>query len=155
METHRGAIQRFTLPADLVRTLRRLSQQEGVSLYMTLLAGFVALLHRYTGQQDITVGSTTAGRKRAEVEPLLGCFINPLALRIDLSGNPIFRELLSRVRGVVLDALAHEDVPFPYVVRELRHRPDPSRNPLFQVILSQQPQMPSIASGWDLVTGEI
>src|SRR5207245_5018354 len=99
METHRGAIQRFTLPADLVRTLRRLSQQEGVSLYMTLLAGFVALLHRYTGQQDITVGSTTAGRKRAEVEPLLGCFINPLALRIDLSGNPTFRELLSRVRG--------------------------------------------------------
>jgi len=122
---------------------------------MTLLAGFVALLHRYTGQQDITVGSTTAGRKRAEVEPLLGCFINPLALRIDLSGNPIFRELLSRVRGVVLDALAHEDVPFPHIVRELRHRPDPSRNPLFQVILSQQPQMPSIASGWDLVAGEI
>ncbi len=155
IETHRGAIQRFTLPADLVETLRRLSQQESVSLYMTLLAGFVALLHRYTGQEDITVGSTTAGRKQAEVEPLLGCFINPLALRIDLSGNPMFRELLSRVRGVVLDALAHEDAPFPYVVRELRHRPDPSRNPLFQVILSQQPQMPSIASGWDLVTGEI
>ncbi len=155
IETHRGAIQRFTLPADLVRTLRHLSQQERVSLYMTLLAGFVALLHRYTGQEDITVGSTTAGRKQAEVEPLLGCFINPLALRIDLSGNPTFRELLSRVRGVVLDALAHEDAPFPYVVRELRHRPDPSRNPLFQVILSQQPQMPSIASGWDLVTGEI
>jgi amino acid adenylation domain-containing protein len=155
IETHRGAIQRFTLPADLVRTLRRLSQQEGVSLYMTLLAGFAALLHRYTGQEDIIVGGTTAGRKRAEVEPLLGCFINPLALRIDLSGNPIFRELLSRVRGVVLDALAHEDVPFPHIVRELRHRPDPSRNPLFQVILSQQPQMLSIASGWDLVAGEI
>jgi amino acid adenylation domain-containing protein len=155
IETHRGAIQRFTLPADLVRTLRHLSQQEGVSLYMTLLAGFAALLHRYTGQEDIIVGGTTAGRKRAEVEPLLGCFINPLALRIDLSGNPIFRELLSCVRGVVLDALAHEDVPFPYIVRELRHRPDPSRNPLFQVILSQQPQMPSIAPGWDLVTGEI
>ncbi len=155
IETHRGAIQRFTLPADLVRTLRRLSQQEGVSLYMTLLAGFAVLLHRYTGQEDIIVGGTTAGRKRAEVEPLLGCFMNPLALRIDLSGNPIFRELLSRVRGVVLDALAHEDVPFPHIVRELRHRPDPSRNPLFQVILSQQPQMPSIASGWDLVAGEI
>src|SRR6266702_128635 len=76
METHRGAIQRFTLPAAVVRTLRHLSQQERVWLYMTLLAGFVALLHRYTGQEDITVGSTTAGRKQAEVEPLLGCFIN-------------------------------------------------------------------------------
>jgi len=155
METHRGAIQRFTLPADLVRTLRGLSQQEGVSVYMALLAGLVALLHRYTNQEDITVGSLTAGRKQAEVEPLLGYFVNPLALRIDLSGNPTFRELLSRVRGVVLDALAHEDAPFPHVTRELQHRPDPSRNPLFQVILSQQPQMPSMAPGWDLATEEI
>lgn len=155
METHRGAIQRFTLPADLVRTLRGLSQQEGVSVYMALLAGLVALLHRYTNQEDITVGSLTAGRKQAEVEPLLGYFVNPLALRIDLSGNPTFRELLSRVRGVVLDALAHEDAPFPHVIRELQHRPDPSRNPLFQVILSQQPQMPSMTPGWDLATEEI
>ena len=155
IETHRGAVQRFALPAHLVRNLRRLSQQEGVSVYMTLLAGFVAMLHRFTGQQEIMVGSFTAGRNQAELEPLLGYFVNPLTLRVDLSGNPTFRELLSRVRGVVLDALAHQDAPFPHVVRELRHRPDPSRNPLFQVVLSQQPQLPSMPSGWDLATEEI
>jgi len=155
METHRGAIQRFALSEHLVRNLRCFSQQEGVSVYMTLLAGFVALLHRFTGQEDIIVGSLTAGRSQAELEPLLGYFVNPLTLRADLSGNPTFRELLSRVRGVVLDALAHQDAPFPHVVRELRHRPDPSRNPLFQVVLSQQPQLPSMPSGWDLATEEV
>ena len=155
METHRGAIQRFALSEHLVRNLRCFSQQEGVSVYMTLLAGFVALLHRFTGQEDIVVGSLTAGRSEAELEPLLGYFVNPLTLRADLSGNPTFRELLSRVRGVVLDALAHQDAPFPHVVRELRHRPDPSRNPLFQVVLSQQPQLPSMPSGWDLATEEV
>jgi amino acid adenylation domain-containing protein len=155
IETHRGAIQRFALPADLVRNLRFLSQQEGVSVYMALLAGLVALLHRFTAQEDIIVGGLTAGRNQAELEPLLGYFVNPLTLRVNLSGNPTFRELLSRVRGVVLDALAHQDAPFPHVVRELRHRPDLSRNPLFQVVLSQQPQLPSMTSGWDLATEEI
>ena len=155
IETHRGAIQRFALPAHLARNLRCVSQQDGVSVYMTLLAGFVALLHRFTGQEDITVGSFSAGRNQAELEPLLGYFVNPLTLRVDLAGNPTFRELLSRVRGVVLDALAHQDAPFPHVVKELRHRPDPGRNPLFQVVLSQQPQLPSMPSGWDLATEEI
>ena len=155
IETHRGAIQRFALPAHLVRNLRCLSQQEGVSVYMTLLAGFVALLHRFTGQEDITLGSLSAGRDQAALEPLLGYFVNPLTLRVNLAGNPTFREVLSRVRGVVLDALAHQDAPFPHVVRELRYRPDPSRNPLFQVILSQQPKVPNIAPGWDLATEEV
>lgn len=155
LETHRGAIERFALPEHLVRNLRRLSQQEGVSVYMTLLAGFVALLHRFTGQEDIIAGSLTAGRNQAELEPLLGYFVNPLTLRVDLSGGPTFRDLLSRVRGVVLDALAHQDVPFQNVVRELRQRPDPSRNPLFQVVFSQQPQLPSLPLGWDLATEEI
>ena len=155
IETHRGAIQRFALPAHLARNLRCLSQQEGVSVYMTLLAGFVALFHRFTGQEDITVGSFSAGRNRAELEPLLGYFVNPLTLQVNLAGNPTFRDLLSRVRGVVLEALAHQDVPFAHVVRELRHRPDPGRNPLFQVVLSQQPQLPSMPSGWDLATEEI
>jgi amino acid adenylation domain-containing protein len=155
IETHRGAIQRFTLPKTLVRPLRTLGQQEGVSLYMILLAAFVSLLHRYTRQDDIIVGSLTAGRKEAELEQLLGYFVNPLALRIDLSGNPTFRELLSRVRGVVLDALAHEDVPFPRLVQEIEQKTDPSRNPLFQIILSQQPQLPNIFPGWDLATEEV
>src|SRR5207248_1266800 len=126
-----------------------------VSLYMTLVTALVALLYRYTGQDDIIIGSFTAGRKRAEVEHLLGYFVNPLALRFELSGNPSFRELQERVRGMVLDALAHDDVPFAHIVREVQHRPDPSRNPLFQVVPSQQPQLAQVPPGWDLKTEEI
>jgi amino acid adenylation domain-containing protein len=155
VDTHRGAIQRYTLPPALVRDLRGLSQRHEVSLYMTLMAAFAALLHRYTGQDDLVVGTFTAGRKLAELEPLLGYFVNPLALRIDLSGNPAFVELLSRVRTVVLDALKHEDLPFAEVVRESGWKPDASRNPLFQVVLSQQPRLAAIAPGWDLATEEI
>lgn len=155
VETHRGATQRFMLPVGLVETLRSISHQQGTSFYMTLLAGLAALLHRYTGQDDIILGSFSAGRKLAELEPLLGYFVNPLPLRVNLSGNPTFRELQSRVRGVVLDALAHEDVPFVHVVKEIQHRPDPTRNPLFQVVISQQPKLPNIVPGWELVTEEI
>lgn len=155
METHRGAIQRFTLPADLVRELRSLSQRHEASLYMALVAGFAALLHRYTGQDDLVIGTFTAGRRLAEVEPLLGYFVNPLALRIDLSGNPTFLEVLARARAVVLDALKHEDLPFSLVMKESRWRPDPSRNPLFQVVISQQPKLATIAPAWDLATEEI
>src|SRR5258708_36256145 len=140
------------LSPSLVQQLNNLSRQQSCSVYMTLLAGLATLLHRYTGQDDILLGGFTAGRKLAQLEPLLGYFVNPLPLRIDLSGNPTFRELQARVRGVVLDALAHEDVPFVHVVKEIQHRPDPTRNPLFQVVISQQPKLPNIAAGWELVT---
>ena len=155
IETHRGAVQKFALPTTLVRALRGLGREQGVSLYMTLLSAFVAVLHRYTGQDDIIVGGFSAGRKLSDLEPLLGYFVNPLALRIDVSGNLTFRALQSRVREVVLDALAHEDVPFTQIVREVQHKPDPSRNPLFQVVLSPQPPMPNTAPGWDLASEEI
>jgi amino acid adenylation domain-containing protein len=155
VDSHRGAIQRYTLPAALVRDLRSLSQRHEVSLYMILLAGLATLLHRYTGQDDLVTGTFTAGRKLAELEPLLGYFVNPLALRMDLSGNPTFAKLLRRVRRVVLDALKHEELPFAEVVRESRWKPDPSRNPLFQVVLSQQPKLAAPASGWGLATEEI
>lgn len=156
-DTHRGAILRYRLSEVLVRELRSLSQRHEVSLYMTLVAGLSALLYRYSGQDDddLVLGTFTAGRKLAELEPLLGYFVNPLALRIDVSGNPTFVELLSRVRTVVLDALAHEDLPFADVVRESGWKPDASRNPLFQVVLSQQPRLAAIARGWDLATEEI
>lgn len=154
-DTHRGAIQRYRLPEPLVRDLRNLSQRHEVSLYMTLVAGLVAVLHRYSGQDDLVLGTFTAGRKLVELEPLLGYFVNPLALRVDVSGNPTFAELLSRVRTVVLDALKHEDLPFAEVVRESGWKPDASRNPLFQVVLSQQPKLAAIAPGWDLATEEI
>jgi amino acid adenylation domain-containing protein len=154
-DTHRGAIQRYRLPDNLVRDLRSLSQRHEASVYMTLVTALAALLHRYSGQDDLVVGTFTAGRKLAELEPLLGYFVNPLALRIDVSGNPTFVELLSRVRNVVLDALKHEELPFAEVVRESGWKPDASRNPLFQVVLSQQPKLATIAPGWDLATEEI
>jgi amino acid adenylation domain-containing protein len=155
IDSHRGAIERYTLPAALVRDLRSVSQRHEVSLYMILLAGLAALLHRYTGQDDLVIGSFTAGRKLAELEPLLGYFVNPLALRMDLTGNPTFAQLLQRVRTVVLDGLKHEDLPFAEVARESRWKPDASRNPLFQVVLSQQPKLAALAPGWGLATEEI
>ena len=106
-----SAGERLRVPRREAAALNELSRREGATLFMTLLAAFQALLHRYTGQDDIVVGTNVANRNRTEVEGLIGCFINNLALRTDLSGNPTFRELL-RVRDVALDAYAHQDVPF-------------------------------------------
>jgi amino acid adenylation domain-containing protein len=155
IETHRGAIERFSFNSEVVQKLTISSRQHGVTPFTTLLAGLATLLHRYSGQDEIVLGTFTAARKRKELEPLAGYFVNPLPLRIDLSGNPTFCELQSRVRGLLLDALAHDDVPFVHIVKEAQARPDPSRNPLFQVALSQQPKLPQIGSGWDMATEEI
>ena len=105
---------------------------------MTLLAGFQALLHRYVRHDDIVVGSAIAGRVRAETEDLLGCFVNTLALRTDLSGNPTFRETIARVREVTLGAYAHQDLPFERLVAEIRPDRHASHTPLFQVMFSLQ-----------------
>jgi len=134
-QTYRGARQSIRFSAPLLESLNSLSRQEGVSLFVTLLAAFQTLLHRYTGQDDIVVGSPIAGRGRSEIEGLIGCFINTLALRSDFSGNPTFRALLGRVRSTVLDALAHQELPFEKLVETLQPERDPSRNPLFQVML--------------------
>ena len=107
--------------------LQALSRQEGATLFMTLLAAFQALLHRYTGQDDIVVGTPIAGRNRSEVEGLIGFFVNTLVLRGDLSGDPSFRELLRRVKQVALEAYAHQDVPFEQLVEALQPDRDPSR----------------------------
>lgn len=155
-QTHNGQIERFSLSANLIPAVRAVSQQAGVSFYMTLLTALVALLHRYTNQDDIILGGFTAGRNRPELEEVPGYFVNPLPLRFDVSDNPSFRELQMRVRGTLLDALANEEVPFAEIVRTVQHRADPSRNPLFQIALSQQPKLPpQIAEGWSLVTEEV
>ena len=135
VQTFRGARYVTTLSPTLTQALKALSQRHGGTLFMTLLAAFQVLLHRYTGQDDIAVGSLIANRNRVEVEGLIGFFVNILVLRTDLSGDPSFRELLERVREVALGAYAHQDVPYEKLLEELRPPRDLSRNPLFQVMI--------------------
>jgi amino acid adenylation domain-containing protein len=138
VQTARGAKLSRSLPKPLANALQKVSQREGATLFMTLLAAFQALLHRYTGQDDISVGTPVANRNRAEIEGLIGCFINTLVMRTDLSGDPSFRELLRRAREVALGAYAHQDLPFEKLVEELKPERDMSRQSLFQVMLILQ-----------------
>lgn len=130
---HRGARQSFTLNRTLRQELVALSQREGVTLFMTLLAAFQLLLARYTKVNDVIVGVPLAGRNRTETESLLGFFVNMLPMRVDLAGNPPFNELLKRVREVALQAYAHQDLPFEKLVEELQPQRDRSGTPIFQV----------------------
>ena len=131
----RGEWMAESFPRDLLDSLEQLAQQEGASLFAALLASFDTILFRYTGQEDVVVGSTTPGRRQKATQDLIGTFLNPLVLRLDLSGDPSFRELLRRARKVVEEAGEHQDLPFERIVEELRLEHDPSRNPLFQVML--------------------
>ena len=142
IQTFHGAQQSLVLPPSLTATLKTLSQQEGVTLFMTLVAAFQTLLYRYTEQTDLVVGTPVAGRTRIETEGLLGCFVNTLVLRTDLSGNPCFRELLVRVREVTLGVYDHQDLPFEKLVEVLQPARDLSRNPLVQVMIALQPSLP-------------
>ncbi|MUG97805.1 amino acid adenylation domain-containing protein [Scytonema sp. UIC 10036] len=136
IQAYRGAKEYFVLPQRLLSALQKLSRQEGVTLFMTLLAAFQTLLYRYTGQEDILVGSPTTNRSRAEIEGLIGFFINTLVLRTDLSGNPTFRELLQKVRKVAISANVNQDLPFEKLVEELQPERSLSYNPLFQVMFT-------------------
>jgi amino acid adenylation domain-containing protein len=136
MQTFVGASVELHVPRSVIERLKPLIRQEHATLFMTLLAAFQTLLHRYTAQDDIVVGTPIAGRTRVEIEPLIGVFVNMLVLRADTSGDPTFRELLRRVAKAALDAYAHQDVPFERLVEELQPRRDPSRNPLFQVLFA-------------------
>ncbi|HEY0733697.1 MAG TPA: amino acid adenylation domain-containing protein [Herpetosiphonaceae bacterium] len=133
-----GARQTLSLSSALTAALKDLSQRHGTTLFMTLLAAFQTLLHRYSGQDDIVVGTPIAGRAHSTVEQLIGCFINMLVLRTDLGKNPTFEILLQRVRDVCLGAYAHGDLPFEQVVEALQPERDLSRSPLFQVMFVLQ-----------------
>jgi len=137
-QTFRGVYQSFTLSRSLTKAVQALGQKEGATLFMILLAAFKILLHRYSAQDDIVVGTPVANRQRPEIENLIGFFINTLPLRTDLRGNPSFRKILSRVRQSALQSYDHQDLPFEKLVEELQPERDMSRTPLFQTLFVLQ-----------------
>ncbi|MEW6737965.1 MAG: condensation domain-containing protein, partial [Acidobacteriota bacterium] len=145
IQSFRGAMQPLFISKETLDVLNALSNQHGTTLFMVLLSAFLTLLHRYTGQNDIAVGSPIAGRNRAEIENLIGFFVNTLVLRVGVAGNLSFTELLARVRQVALEAYAHQDLPFDKLVEELQPKRSLSHMPLFQVLfVLQNAPMPSL-----------
>ena len=138
IQTHRGERKQLIVPVSLAKALKSLSQHQGATMFMTLLAAFQLLLSRYSGQDDVSVGVPTAGRTHAAIERLIGCFLNTLVLRTKLSGDPTFCELLARVREVALGAFAHQGVPFERLMEELQPERNLSHQPLFQVFFNMQ-----------------
>ncbi|HEX7243226.1 MAG TPA: amino acid adenylation domain-containing protein, partial [Longimicrobiaceae bacterium] len=138
----RGGSHRFVLPAAVGQGLRALARREGATLFMTALAGWQALLSRYSGEEDVVVGSPIAGRTRRETEGLIGFFVNMLALRADLTGDPTWSGLLGRVRAAALGAYDHQDLPFERLVDELGVERSLAHTPLFQAIFAVQRQGP-------------
>lgn len=136
MQNFAGAHYTFTWSRELLTELKSFSQRQGVTLFMTLLTGFLIVLARYSLQDDLVVGTPIANRTRAEVEHLIGFFVNMLALRVSLAGDPDFAELLARVREVALEAYAHQDLPFEQLVEELRPTRNLRHSPLFQVLFA-------------------
>jgi surfactin family lipopeptide synthetase A len=140
-----AATERLKLDAGVTTALKDLARQEDVTLFMVLLAAFQLLLHRYTGQEDVAVGSPIAGRVRAETEALIGCFVNVLVLRTQFDGDLSVRELLFRVRDMCVSAYGHQQVPFEYVVEDLHPKRDLTRNPFFDVMLVLDHVNPELA----------
>ncbi|MBD6618563.1 amino acid adenylation domain-containing protein [Komarekiella sp. 'clone 1'] len=150
VQTSHGAQQSIELSETVIEQLKAIARQKGITLFMLLLAAFQTFLYRYTGQNDIAVGTPVANRNRDEVKGLIGFFVNTLVLRTDMSGDPTFDELLTRVKKVALGAYTHQDLPFDQLVEALQPERDTSRTPLFQVMFnvqdySQLPEMPGLA----------
>ncbi|MCB0212276.1 MAG: amino acid adenylation domain-containing protein, partial [Anaerolineae bacterium] len=152
VQTFRGGAIPVTLSPELTEQIKRLSQQNGTTLFMTLLAAFKVLLYRYSGHTDVVVGSVIANRNRQEIEGLIGFFVNTLALRTDLSGDPSFTELLDRVKAVTQAAYEHQDVPFEHLVEVLQPDRHLSHNPLVQVnfILQNAPLASVVLPGLEV-----
>src|SRR6185436_11327817 len=150
--SHAGALVPVEIPIELSRSLRGLARETGSTLFMVLLAGFAALLHRLTGSEDLRVGTPVAHRVRPELEGLIGFFVNTLVLRVDLAGEPRGAGLLARVRDNALGAWAHQDVPFEKLVEELRPERRLDQNPLFQVAFGLEPGrgFPSLPVGGEV-----
>ncbi len=146
MQIFYGGIVHIEIPPDLTKRMKLISQHEGTSLFMTLFAAFAALLGRYTGREDVVIGSPIANRNRREIENLIGFFVNTMVLRVDLSDDPTYLDLLDQVRRVTLDAYDHQDLPFELLVEELHPARDTSHQPLVQVVFAlQNAPMPELA----------
>src|SRR6266699_1209507 len=155
-QTFRGAIRPFVLSPTVSKAVKELSRRGAVTLFMTLLAAFVALLHCYTQQDEIVVGTLSpAGRKRSEVARLLGYFLNPVALRFDLTSDPTFRNLLRQTQRLTLEAISNDDVPIESLAQELKPKHDLSYNPFFSVAISLQPPMPPLDLEWTVTSMDI
>ena len=137
-QRYNGSVVPIQIPAELTRSLEAVARREDVTLYMLLLTGFKAILHRYSGQEDIIVGAPVAGRTLLETEPLIGMFVNMLPMRSALSAEMVFRDLLQRVRATALEAYAHQQLPFEKLVEALQLERDLSRSPVFQAMLVLQ-----------------
>jgi amino acid adenylation domain-containing protein len=157
IQSSHGATLSFTINSPVSEALRRLGQNEGTTPYITFLAAFQCLLHRYTGQEDFGVGTPIANRNRIEIEGLIGFFVNTLVLRANMTGNPTFREILRRTREAALGAFAHQDLPFEKIVEELNPERHTNRTPLFQVMFALQnvPSSELQLSGQQISTVEI
>ena len=153
--TFNGATKRSTLPPDLVEKLRQLGNQLEVTPFMLQLAAFKALLFRYTGQEDVIVGTPTANRSQVEIEPLIGLFVNTLAIRTDLSGNPTFSELVARVRESSLEVFSNQEVPFEMIVEAIHPSRDTSHSPIFQVFFILQNTPTRAVQGTDLRSKQV
>jgi hypothetical protein len=150
-QTYRGAIHPFKWDDEFTQSLRNLARGEGVSVFMVLLSGVVALLHGYTRHRDIIVGTLSpSGRKQAAYERLLGYFLNPVALRANLSDNPTFRSLLQQMRNVTLGAISNDDVTLEQIAERIHAVPNPSRSLFFTVALSVAPDVPQLPVGWSM-----
>ena len=149
-QSFRGGLLRFQLPEALTNPLRSAALQENCSLFMLLLGGFAVTLHHRSGQTDLLIGSVSGGRTPPQLEPLIGYFLRTLVIRADLGGNPTFREILQRVREVLLEALCHDALPFQRLVQAVAPDRDLSRSPLFQVTFSIEPPLPELGPQWDL-----
>lgn len=154
-QTFAGEMCRVTICRDLKEKLKQFARHENSSLFMVLLAALYAVLNRYTGQEDLLVGTVTAGRNHRQLTELVGFCLNTVPLRVDLSGQPTLAELLRRVRDATLDALAHDDVPFDAIVRDLKVKRDAARHPIFQVMLTLEPPLKKTDPRWDVTQLEV
>jgi amino acid adenylation domain-containing protein len=147
-QTYAGAMATFEIPAPTAAALRILSHEQGTTPFMTMTSAFMALLHGYTGQEDIAIGGVSSGRHHKETMNLLGCFLNTVVIRSAFSKNLPFTELLASVRGAALGALSHDEVPFELLVQRFGSKRDPSRAPLVQALIVVEPPLDPLKEGW-------